>query len=70
MSQLRSLAGALRSRSQWMMGYVGTGKRVFDPRRNCSSGAPEPSLAACSSSYVIEMYFAWLEDHKNVHEVQ
>jgi len=53
-----------------MMGHVGTGKRVFDPRRNCSSGAPEPSLAACSSSYVVEMYYAWLEDHKNVHKVQ
>uniref|UniRef100_A0A672QXS7 oxoglutarate dehydrogenase (succinyl-transferring) n=1 Tax=Sinocyclocheilus grahami TaxID=75366 RepID=A0A672QXS7_SINGR len=67
MSQLRSLAGALRSSSQWMRGHVG--RRVFDPRRNCSSGAAEPSLAACSSSYVVEMYYAWLEDHKNVHEV-
>uniref|UniRef100_A0A672QX90 2-oxoglutarate dehydrogenase complex component E1 n=1 Tax=Sinocyclocheilus grahami TaxID=75366 RepID=A0A672QX90_SINGR len=66
MSQLRSLAGALRSSSQWMRGHVG--RRVFDPRRNCSSGAAEPSLAACSSSYVVEMYYAWLEDHKNVHE--
>lgn len=53
-----------------MRGHVGTGRRVFDPRRNCSSGAAEPSLAACSSSYVVEMYYAWLEDHKNVHEVQ
>ncbi|XP_058652004.1 2-oxoglutarate dehydrogenase-like, mitochondrial isoform X3 [Onychostoma macrolepis] len=68
MSQLRSLAGALRSSSQWMRGHVGTGRRIFDPRRNCSSGAAEPSLAACSSSYVVEMYYAWLEDHKNVHE--
>uniref|UniRef100_A0A9J8CNH3 oxoglutarate dehydrogenase (succinyl-transferring) n=1 Tax=Cyprinus carpio carpio TaxID=630221 RepID=A0A9J8CNH3_CYPCA len=68
MSQLRSLAGALRSSSQWMRGQVGSGRRVFDPRRNCSSGAAEPSLAACSSSYVVEMYYAWLEDHKNVHE--
>ncbi|KTG44687.1 hypothetical protein cypCar_00020462, partial [Cyprinus carpio] len=70
MSQLRSLAGALRSSSQWMRGQVGSGRRVFDPRRNCSSGAAEPSLAACSSSYVVEMYYAWLEDHKNVHEVR
>ncbi|KAI2657868.1 2-oxoglutarate dehydrogenase-like, mitochondrial [Labeo rohita] len=68
MSQLRSLAGALRSSSQWMRGHVGTGRRVFDPRRNCSSEAAEPSLAACSSNYVVEMYYAWLEDHKNVHE--
>lgn len=70
MSQFRPLAGALRSSSQWMRGHVGTGRRVFDPRRNCSSGAAEPSLAACGSSYVVEMYYAWLEDHKNVHEVQ
>uniref|UniRef100_A0A671XZV0 2-oxoglutarate dehydrogenase-like, mitochondrial n=1 Tax=Sparus aurata TaxID=8175 RepID=A0A671XZV0_SPAAU len=43
--------------------------RWVDPRRGCSSEvATVPSTVASSSSYVEEMYFAWLEDHKNVHE--
>ncbi|KAI5630160.1 2-oxoglutarate dehydrogenase-like, mitochondrial, partial [Silurus asotus] len=36
--------------------------RVWDPQQCYSSGNP------LSTSYVEEMYYAWLEDHKNVHE--
>ncbi|XP_048126061.1 2-oxoglutarate dehydrogenase-like, mitochondrial isoform X2 [Alosa alosa] len=67
MSQLRALAGALRGGSFWLRGRIGVGGR-YNPCRGCSLGAVEPSLALCSSSYVEEMYYAWLEDHKNVHE--
>ncbi|XP_017319494.1 2-oxoglutarate dehydrogenase-like, mitochondrial isoform X1 [Ictalurus punctatus] len=53
MSRFRSLASL---RGLWMKG------RMVDPHRFCSSGTP------LSTSYVEEMYYAWLEDHKNVHE--
>ncbi|MCI4376386.1 hypothetical protein PGIGA_G00187880 [Pangasianodon gigas] len=53
MSRFRSLASL---RGLWMRG------RVWDPHRCCSSGTP------LSTSYVEEMYYAWLEDPKNVHE--
>ncbi|KAG8551814.1 hypothetical protein GDO81_004283 [Engystomops pustulosus] len=33
-----------------------------------SSGAKEPFLSGINSSYVEEMYYAWLEDPKNVHK--
>uniref|UniRef100_A0A8C4E7X5 2-oxoglutarate dehydrogenase complex component E1 n=1 Tax=Dicentrarchus labrax TaxID=13489 RepID=A0A8C4E7X5_DICLA len=74
MSQFRALAGVLRSGraggSQWLRGCGGgPARRWVDPRRGCSSGtAPAPSAVVSSSSYVEEMYFAWLEDPKNVHE--
>lgn len=76
MSQLRALAGALRGGcaggSQWLLGCGGgPARRWLDPRRGCSTGASPivPPVASSSSSYVEEMYFAWLEDHNNVHEV-
>ena len=81
MSQFRALAGVLKGGRvggrQWLRGCVAGGGggrgptwRWVDPRRGCSSEvAPVPSAVASSSSYVEEMYFAWLEDHKNVHEV-
>uniref|UniRef100_A0A8D3EE65 Oxoglutarate dehydrogenase L n=1 Tax=Scophthalmus maximus TaxID=52904 RepID=A0A8D3EE65_SCOMX len=75
MSQLRALAGALRGGcaggSQWLLGCGGgPARRWLDPRRGCSTGASPivPPVASSSSSYVEEMYFAWLEDHNNVHE--
>ncbi|XP_041646191.1 2-oxoglutarate dehydrogenase-like, mitochondrial isoform X2 [Cheilinus undulatus] len=74
MSQFRALAGVLRTgraSGQWLRGGGGSpAKRSWvDPRRGCSSGAaPVLSAVASSSSYVEEMYYAWLEDHKNVHE--
>ncbi len=75
MSHFRALAGVLRGGraggSQWLRGCGGgTGRRWVEPWRGCTSGAaPVLSAVAGSSSYVEEMYFAWLEDHKNVHEV-
>uniref|UniRef100_A0A665W650 2-oxoglutarate dehydrogenase complex component E1 n=1 Tax=Echeneis naucrates TaxID=173247 RepID=A0A665W650_ECHNA len=63
MSRFRALAGVLRGGcaggSRWLRGGPA--------RRGCSSGAV-PSAVASSSSYVEEMYFAWLQNPKNVHE--
>ncbi|KAF7710428.1 2-oxoglutarate dehydrogenase-like, mitochondrial isoform X2 [Silurus meridionalis] len=53
MSRFRSLASL---RGLWLK------SRVWDPQQCYSSGNP------LSTSYVEEMYYAWLEDHKNVHE--
>ncbi|KAK2852628.1 hypothetical protein Q7C36_007829 [Tachysurus vachellii] len=53
MSRFHSLASL---RGLWMRA------RVWDPHRCCSSGTP------LNTSYVEEMYYAWLEDHKNVHK--
>lgn len=48
----------------------GLARRWVDPKRGCSDGAaPVLSAATDSSSYVEEMYFAWLEDNRNVDEV-
>lgn len=73
MSQFRALVGALRGGraggSWWLRGSAGgRSRRYVDPSRGCSSEAV-PSAVASSSSYVEEMYFAWLEDHKSVHKV-
>ncbi|KAG7462444.1 hypothetical protein MATL_G00184860 [Megalops atlanticus] len=73
MSQLRAfagVAGVLRGhRLSWLKGrQPALGWGLLDPHRGCSSRAPEPALGDGSSSYVKEMYYAWLEDHKNVHE--
>lgn len=76
MSQFRALAGVLRGGcfggTQWLRQCGGkpARRRWFDLQRSCSSGAaPDQTVSSSSSSYVEEMYFAWLEDHKNVHEV-
>lgn len=74
MSQFRAFAGVLRGGhvggSRWLRGLGGPARRYVDPRRGCSSGAaPVPSAVASSSSYVEQMYYAWLEDHKSVHKV-
>lgn len=55
MNRFRSLASI---RGLWMR------SRLWDSHRCCSSEKP------VSTSYVEEMYYAWLEDHKNVHEVE
>uniref|UniRef100_A0AAQ4RTL3 2-oxoglutarate dehydrogenase complex component E1 n=1 Tax=Gasterosteus aculeatus aculeatus TaxID=481459 RepID=A0AAQ4RTL3_GASAC len=68
MSQLRALAAVLRGAgvggSQWLpwCGGGGPARRWVEPRRGCSSAATH------GSSYVEQMYLAWLEDHKSVHE--
>ncbi|XP_054916621.1 2-oxoglutarate dehydrogenase complex component E1 isoform X1 [Poeciliopsis prolifica] len=45
------------------------GARTFQPVRSLSASvAAEPFLNGTSSNYVEEMYFAWLEDPRNVHK--
>uniref|UniRef100_A0A672ZMT7 2-oxoglutarate dehydrogenase complex component E1 n=1 Tax=Sphaeramia orbicularis TaxID=375764 RepID=A0A672ZMT7_9TELE len=45
------------------------GLRTFQPLRCLSASvASEPFLNATSSNYVEEMYYAWLENPKNVHK--
>ncbi|XP_062319357.1 2-oxoglutarate dehydrogenase-like, mitochondrial [Osmerus eperlanus] len=70
MSQFRALAGVLKGGGrQWLRLHGGGVVRfVYEPKRGCSSGSVVPSAVASRSSYVEEMYFAWLEDHRNVHE--
>ncbi|XP_072534173.1 2-oxoglutarate dehydrogenase-like, mitochondrial [Salminus brasiliensis] len=68
MSQFRSLAGVLRGSGLWMLSRNRPGRQAFNPCRGCSSGAAQPLPSALSSSYVEEMYYAWLEDPKNVHK--
>lgn len=41
--------------------------RTFQPARHMN--ASEPFLNGTSSNYLEEMYFAWLDDPKNVHKV-
>ncbi|XP_037322361.2 2-oxoglutarate dehydrogenase-like, mitochondrial [Pungitius pungitius] len=77
MSQLRALAAVLRGGGvgvggspwlRWGGGGAPAGRWV-EPRRGCPSGAaPVLSAAARGSSYVEQMYLAWLEDHTSVHE--
>lgn len=75
MSRFRALAGVLRGGrvggGQWLRGCVGVpARRYVEAGRACSSGpVPVPAAVASSSSYVEEMYFAWLEDHNSVHKV-
>lgn len=70
MSQFRVFAGVLRGGrfrgSQWQRACgAGPARGVVDTR-SCSSGA---SMLTSNPSYVEEMYFSWLEDHKSVHKV-
>ena len=83
MSQFRALAGVLRSRGcQWLLlprggggGGGGGGPAcrsvLAGSARSCFAGPTAPTAVdySSSSSYVEGMYFAWLEDPKNVHEV-
>lgn len=74
MSQFRVFAGVLRGGrvrgSQWLRACgAGPARGVVDTR-SCSSGAVTgPSTLTSNPSYVEEMYFSWLEDHKSVHKV-
>uniref|UniRef100_A0AAR2LHH6 2-oxoglutarate dehydrogenase-like, mitochondrial n=1 Tax=Pygocentrus nattereri TaxID=42514 RepID=A0AAR2LHH6_PYGNA len=59
MSQFRSLAGVLRGGGLWMLGRNA-------PGRGCSSRVTQLSPSVLSSSYVEEMYYAWLEDPRRM----
>lgn len=49
---------------------AGMGLRTFQPKRHLNASvAAEPFLNGTSSNYVEEMYYAWLENPRNVHKV-
>ncbi|XP_077468619.1 2-oxoglutarate dehydrogenase-like, mitochondrial isoform X4 [Stigmatopora argus] len=71
MRQLRALAGLLRSSfgaPRWRPVTATPAPRRPHPSRPCSSDASPTQANAGSSNYMEDMYFAWLEDHNNVHE--
>lgn len=60
--------GALAQTSQSISPVKGT-LRTFEPlRRLTAPVASEPFLNATSSNYLEEMYYAWLDNPKNVHK--
>uniref|UniRef100_A0A4W6EZU0 2-oxoglutarate dehydrogenase complex component E1 n=1 Tax=Lates calcarifer TaxID=8187 RepID=A0A4W6EZU0_LATCA len=71
-ARLRPLTAAqtAQSLSQPRPLAVEGGLRTFQPaRRLNTSVAAEPFLNGTSSNYVEEMYYAWLENPRNVHKV-
>lgn len=72
MSQFRVLAGVLKGGGspllRWRAGGL-TWRCWAHPKRGCSSRTDPLPAVVSNSSYVEEMYLAWLDDHKNVHEV-
>ncbi|XP_012774736.2 2-oxoglutarate dehydrogenase-like, mitochondrial isoform X2 [Maylandia zebra] len=71
MSQFRVLAGVLKGGGspflRWRAGGL-TWRCWAHPKRGCSSRTDPLPAVVSNSSYVEEMYLAWLDDHKNVHE--
>nr|XP_020482944.1 2-oxoglutarate dehydrogenase, mitochondrial-like [Labrus bergylta] len=70
-SRLRPLTAAqtAQSWSQHRLLVTKRGLRTFQPVRHLkTSVASEPFLNGTSSNYVEEMYYAWLENPKNVHK--
>ena len=71
-ARLRPLTAAqtAQSLSQPRLLAIEGGLRTFQPvRRQNTSVAAEPFLNGTSSNYVEEMYYAWLENPRNVHKV-
>lgn len=71
-ARLRPLTAAqtAQSLSQPRLLATDRGLRTFKPaRRLNTSVAAEPFLNGTSSNYVEEMYYAWLENPRNVHKV-
>ncbi|XP_077585510.1 2-oxoglutarate dehydrogenase-like, mitochondrial isoform X1 [Stigmatopora nigra] len=71
MKQFRALAGLLRSSlgfPRWRPVTATPAPRRPHPSRPCSSDASPTQANTSSSSYMEDMYFAWLDDHNNVHE--
>ncbi|XP_018413926.1 PREDICTED: 2-oxoglutarate dehydrogenase-like, mitochondrial isoform X2 [Nanorana parkeri] len=69
MSHLRSLAVKLKPCGFGLLVRSTVNAKTLPPR--CcvySSGAKEPFLSGTNSSYVEEMYYAWLENPKSVHQ--
>lgn len=72
-ARLRPLTAAPRTAktfSRPRLLSVESGLRTLQPARHLNSSVTaEPFLNGTSSNYLEEMYYAWLEDPKNVHKV-
>ena len=71
-ARLRPLTAAQTAQTLAQPGLLAIegGLRTFQPvRRQNTSVAAEPFLNGTSSNYVEEMYYAWLENPRNVHKV-
>lgn len=70
MSHLRVIAATLKHHGICALVKKNVNRQAFLPIRTfVSPGATEPFLSGSNSSYVEEMYYAWLEDPKSVHKV-
>lgn len=70
MSHLKLFAAAVKWHGIKLLEKQDIARRVFLPRqRYVSSGSSEPFLSGSNSNYVEEMYYAWLENPKSVHQV-
>lgn len=71
-ARLRPLTAAhtARTLTQPRLSSIEQYLRTLLPARNLNSSVTaEPFLNGTSSNYLEEMYYAWLEDPKNVHKV-
>ncbi|XP_062989206.1 2-oxoglutarate dehydrogenase-like, mitochondrial [Elgaria multicarinata webbii] len=69
MSHLRLIAANLKHRGICSLVKKSVNRKAFLPSRSyVSPGVTEPFLSRSNSSYVEEMYYAWLEDPKSVHK--
>lgn len=68
--RLRPLTGAQAAQrlSQPSLSVITAGSRRVQPSRQLNTS--EPFLNGTSTNYMEEMYYAWLENPKNVHKVQ
>lgn len=68
--RLRPLTGAQAAQrlSQPSLSVITAGSRIVQPSRQLNTS--EPFLNGTSTNYMEEMYYAWLENPKNVHKVQ
>ncbi|XP_067340579.1 2-oxoglutarate dehydrogenase complex component E1 isoform X5 [Channa argus] len=68
-ARLRPLGAAQTAQSLSQPKLATKALRMFQPRRHLNAPvAAEPFLNGTSSNYVEEMYFAWLENPRNVHK--
>ncbi|KAE8591364.1 hypothetical protein XENTR_v10018425 [Xenopus tropicalis] len=69
MSHLRTVAAKLKPYCTGLLVKHSSTPRTLPQRCSVySSGAKEPFLSGTNSSYVEEMYYAWLENPKSVHK--
>ncbi|XP_031697788.1 2-oxoglutarate dehydrogenase, mitochondrial-like, partial [Anarrhichthys ocellatus] len=69
MHRLRTTVARLRPLTAAQTAPSQSQPRTFKPaRRLNTSAAAEPFLNGTSSNYVEEMYYAWLENPRNVHK--